>query len=304
MRRTILVTGGAGQIGIEVSRLEWPADVNLHAPSRNELDITDQKSVSTCFAATRPALVINLAAYTAVDRAEDDVAAAFEVNAQGPAYLAEAARHADAPILHVSTDYVFDGSAERPYVEADQTAPLNAYGASKLAGELAVRAANRRSIVMRTAWVLSSHRTNFIKTMLRLAKERRQLRVVDDQRGCPTSATDIAAALQRIALRAMNDVDVPWGVYHFVNSGETSWHGLAEHIFDWQAAHGAGRPDLHAVSSSEYSTGARRAAYSCLDTALISAAFEIRPRPWQEAVDAILSELTVATDWNQQGTVR
>jgi dTDP-4-dehydrorhamnose reductase len=294
--RTVLVTGGAGQVGIELLRLQWPDSVQLYAPSRDELDITSADSVNSCFAARNPQCVINCAAYTAVDKAEEDVATAFLVNAQGPAFLAEAALRTDAPIIQVSTDYVFDGSADRPYRESDPTDPGNAYGASKLAGELAVRTSNLRSVILRTAWVLSAHRTNFIKTMLRLGATNPTLRVVADQFGCPTSARDIAEALQLIALRSMDDPDPPWGTYHFVNSGETSWYGLAEHIFTWQAGHGAPRPLVQAIPSSGYPTPARRPANSRLDTSLIREKFGISPRPWQEAVDEILAELATTEE--------
>jgi dTDP-4-dehydrorhamnose reductase len=288
VKRTVLVTGGAGQVGIELLRRQWPDSIELCAPARDELDITSSDSVSACFANHSPQCVINCAAYTAVDKAEEEVATAFLVNAQGPAFLAEAARRTDAPIIHISTDYVFDGSADRAYRESDRTAPLNAYGASKLAGELAVRAANPRSVILRTAWVLSAHRTNFIKTMLRLGATNPSLRVVADQLGCPTSARDIAEALQRITLRALEDPDTPWGAYHFVNAGETSWHGLAEHIF---ASAAAPRPVVEAIASSAYPTAARRPANSRLDTSLVAKKFGIVPRPWQEAVDEILAEL-------------
>lgn len=297
MKRTVLVTGGAGQIGIELLRLQWPDAVQLYAPTRNELDITSAGSVSACFAARAPQCVINCAAYTAVDKAEEEVAAAFLVNAQGPAFLAEAAGRTNAPILHVSTDYVFNGSADRPYRETDATAPLNAYGASKLAGELAVRAANPHSVILRTAWVLSAHRSNFVKTMLRLGATNPSLRVVADQHGCPTSARDIAEALQRIALRALDDRDTPWGTYHFVNSGETSWYGLAEHIFEFA---GAPQVQVEAIPSSAYPTPARRPANSRLDTSLIVEKFGITPRPWREAVDQILAELAAKTGERQR----
>jgi len=297
VKRTVLVTGGAGQIGIELLRLRWPDSVQVYAPTREELDITNARSVGAYLAAHAPQCIINCAAYTAVDKAEEEVAAAFLANAQGPAFLAEAGRRTNVPILHVSTDYVFDGSVDRPYRETDATAPLNAYGASKLAGELAVRAANARSIILRTAWVLSPHRSNFIKTMLRLGATNSSLRVVADQYGCPTSARDIAEALQRIALRAMDDDETPWGIYHFVNSGETSWHGLAEHIFEFA---GAGQVHVEAIPTSAYPTPARRPANSRLDTRLITENFGITPGPWREAVDEILAELAAKTGEQQR----
>lgn len=294
MRKTILVVGGTGQIGIELSRLAWPAEFQVYLPARDELDISDVKSVDTYFASTSPICVINVAAYTAVDKAEEETGVAFLVNSQGPALLAQAARRAGAAILHVSTDYVFNGSSDTSYRENDRTDPLSAYGASKLAGELAVRASNARHIILRTAWVLSAHRTNFLKTMLRLASSTAELKVVADQIGSPTSAADIAVTLQVIALKAIKNADEQWGVYNFVNSGQASWYELAEYIFDWQAAHGFSRPKVIPIPSSEYPTAAHRPANSRLDTTLITRRFGIRPRHWRAAVDEIMSEITAA----------
>jgi dTDP-4-dehydrorhamnose reductase len=297
----ILVSGGGGQVGIEMGRLEWPDGIEVVAPSRDQLDITDAESVARLVSNMHVACVINLAAYTAVDKAEEDVAGAFLVNAQGAALLAEAARDAGAPIVHVSTDYVFDGSANKAYRESDCPNPLNTYGASKLAGELAIRAANPRSLIVRTAWVLSAHRSNFIKTMLRLAATSPEVRVVDDQRGCPTSAADIAAALQHLAMSAISDPATLWGTYHFVNSGETSWHDLAGYIFEWLRAQGSSSPSLTAIKTADYPTPARRPGYSGLDTNLIAEAFGIIPRPWQQAVDEILYELASREEQGSQG---
>ena len=209
----ILITGGAGQVGLELQSAEWPEGVVLHAPTRAELDLSDRSSVKAAFAATAFSAVINSGAHTAVDRCEEEAAAAFAANALGPAVLADATRNAGIPLIQVSTDYVFDGSKHGLYVETDPVAPLGVYGASKLAGELAVRSGNPRSVVLRTAWVLSSHRANFLKTMLRLAAERPTLRVVGDQHGCPTSARDIAAALKTIVLKMIAHADAPTGVY-------------------------------------------------------------------------------------------
>ena len=294
MKRTILVTGGTGQVGIELRRLDWPDDVRLCAPSRNELDITDRASVSAYFRQLQPQCVINLAAYTAVDQAETDLSAAFLLNSQAAAHLAEDAEALGAPIIQVSTDYVFDGSADRPYVENDAKRPINVYGASKLAGELAVVAGNSRAIVLRTAWVLSAHRKNFIKTILRLAATDTSLRVIADQHGCPTSARDIAGALRLLALRAIEDPNTPWGTYHFVNAGEASWHGLASYVLEHRACGGAAQ--IEAISSSDYISAARRPANSRLNATLIEKNFGITPRPWQEAVDEILSQLANATE--------
>lgn len=287
----ILITGGAGQVGLELQAAAWPEGVVFHAPTRAELDLGDAASVRAAFAATPFAAVINSGAHTAVDKAETEVAAAFAANAMGPAVLADATREAGIPLIQVSTDYVFDGSKPVPYVETDPVGPLGAYGASKLAGELAVRAGNPRSVVLRTAWVLSAHRANFLKTMLRLATERPALRVVGDQHGCPTSARDIAAALKTIALKMIADADAPTGVYHFVNAGETTWAGLAGEIFALSAATGGPSATVEAIPSSDYPTPAKRPSNSRLSTAKLTRDYGIAPRPWQAAVAEIVHEL-------------
>jgi dTDP-4-dehydrorhamnose reductase len=287
----ILITGGAGQVGLELQAAAWPEGVVLHAPMRAELDLSDAASVRAAFAAARFAAVINSGAHTAVDKAETEVAAAFAANAMGPAVLADATREAGIPLIQVSTDYVFDGSKPVPYVETDPVGPLGAYGASKLAGELAVRAGNPRSVVLRTAWVLSAHRANFLKTMLRLAADRPALRVVGDQHGCPTSARDIAAALKTIALKMIADADAPTGVYHFVNAGETTWAGLAGEIFALSAATGGPSATVEAIPSSDYPTPAKRPSNSRLSTAKLTRDYGIAPRPWQAAVAEIVHEL-------------
>ncbi|MFG1230461.1 dTDP-4-dehydrorhamnose reductase [Xanthobacter wiegelii] len=293
--REILVTGGAGQVGLELQAIAWPSDIRIHAPARDELDITDPASVAAVFAAHSYAAVINPAAYTAVDKAEGDVGTAFAVNAYGPALLAQATRTAGIPLVHVSTDYVFDGTADRPYVETDPIGPLGVYGASKLAGELAVRSGNPRSVVMRTAWVLSRHRANFLKTMLRLAETRPQLRVVGDQFGCPTSAAEIAEALATITLRMIDDAAAPTGIYHFVGGGETNWAGLAREIFAQSAGIGGVSASVESITTAEYPTPAHRPANSRLSTAKLGRDYGIVPRPWQEGVATIVRQLSPAT---------
>jgi dTDP-4-dehydrorhamnose reductase len=287
----ILVTGGAGQVGLELQSAEWPEGVVLHTPTRAELDLSDVSSVRAAFAATAFSAVINSGAHTAVDRCEEETAAAFAANAVGPAVLADATREAGIPLIQVSTDYVFDGSKHGLYVETDPVAPLGVYGASKLAGELAVRSGNPRSVVLRTAWVLSSHRANFLKTMLRLAAERPTLRVVGDQHGCPTSARDIAAALKTIALKMIAHADAPTGVYHFVNDGETTWAGLATEIFALSAAMGGPFATVESIPSSDYPTPARRPTNSRLSTKKLNRDYGIAARTWQAAVAEIVTEL-------------
>lgn len=287
----ILITGGAGQVGLELQAAEWPDGVVLHAPTRADLDLSDPATVRAAFAATPFAAVINSGAHTAVDKAETEVAAAFAANAIGPAVLADTTREAGIPLIQVSTDYVFDGSKDAPYVETDTVGPLGVYGASKLAGELAVRSGNPRSVVLRTAWVLSVHRANFLKTMLRLAVDRPGLRVVADQHGCPTSARDIAATLKTITLKMVADRDAPTGVYQFVNAGETTWAGLATEIFALSAAIGGPTANVEGIPSSEYPTPAKRPTNSRLSTEKLARDYGIVPRSWQAAVAEIVTEL-------------
>jgi len=285
----ILITGGAGQVGTELQRTAWPDHVRLHAPTRAELDLTDTAAIARAFEATSFAAVINPAAYTAVDKAEDEVAEAFAANALGPAILADATRKAGIPLVHVSTDYVFDGSGAGAYVESDPVAPLGVYGASKLAGELAVQAGNPRSVVLRTAWVFSAHRNNFVKTMLRIGAANPVLKVVADQHGCPTSAADIATALMTITLRLIEDEAAPTGVYQFVNAGDASWHGFAEAIFAAEASPSA--PQVIGITTAEYPTKARRPANSRLSTDKLTRDFGVTPRPWSQALGDVLAEL-------------
>lgn len=287
----ILITGGAGQVGLELLAADWPEGVFLHAPTRLELDLGDAASVRAALAATPLAAVINSGAHTAVDKAETEVAAAFAANAMGPAVLADATREAGIPLIQVSTDYVFDGSKDGLYVETDPVGPLGIYGASKLAGEMAVRAGNPRSVVLRTAWVLSVHRANFLKTMLRLAADQPALRVVGDQHGCPTSARDIAQTLKTITLKMIADADAPTGVYHFVNGGETSWAGLACEIFALSAAAGGPSAAVEPIPSSDYPTPAKRPTNSRLSSAKLTRDYGIAARPWQAAVAEIVHEL-------------
>lgn len=286
----ILLTGGSGQVGTEFLKLA-PAGFEVVAPGRDRMDMSDPGSIAE-FVASRPwAAIVNSAAYTAVDRAETDAVTAWKVNALGPAALAQAARQADAPLIHLSTDYVFDGAKTSPYLESDPVRPVSVYGASKEGGEQAVRTGAPRHVILRTAWVVSPHGGNFIKTMLRLARERERLTVVDDQHGNPTSATDIAQALAVIVRRLVEDADAPLGTYHFVNSGEATWCGFAREIFVQAGAAGHKVPVVEAIPTSAYPTPARRPANSRLDTAKLTRDFGIEPRPWRAAVSDVVATL-------------
>lgn len=288
----ILVLGGAGQVGTELRAFAWPEGVRVHAPDRATLDITEAGAVAAALAERTYAAVINTAAYTAVDKAEGEVAAAWRLNALAPALLAAETKVRDIPLIHVSTDYVFAGTkADAAYEPDEPVDPQSVYGASKAAGEFAVRTAQPRHAILRTAWVVSPHRGNFVKTMLRLAWERDGLSVVDDQIGCPTSAADLAAALATVALRMAADPQAPTGTFHCVNAGATSWCGFARAIVEGAARRGGRSVPVTGIPTSAYPTPARRPANSRLSTVSLTEAYGIRPRPWQAALDDILDKL-------------
>jgi dTDP-4-dehydrorhamnose reductase len=238
----------------------------------------------------RPDMVINAAAYTAVDRAESEPDAAWAANCTGPARLAAACREAAIPLIHISTDYVFDGSKAGTYREDDPVNPLGVYGRSKEAGDRAIREALAEHVILRTAWVYSAHGHNFVKTMLRLAGERPVLRVVADQTGSPTSAADIAAAIAGV-VRRLAAGGAQWGTYHFVGAGAVTWHGFAEAIFGLAAPWRGPPPRVEAITTADYPTPARRPANSVLDCRYIGEAFGITPRPWREALADVIREL-------------
>jgi dTDP-4-dehydrorhamnose reductase len=294
----LLVLGAAGQVGRELCRLAWPQGYGLAAFDRDRVDITRREAVIEAVARERPDIVINAAAYTAVDRAEIETDAAWAGNCIGPLNLAAACEERAIPLVHLSTDYVFDGSKHGPYREDDAVRPLSAYGRSKEAGERAVRDLASRHVILRTAWLYSAHGQNFVKTMLRLAEGRPVLRVVADQIGSPTSAADIAAAIAAV-VRQIEAGSTAWGTYHFAGAGAVSWHGFAEAILALAAQQDiAGRgppPRVEAITTAEYPTPARRPANSVLDCRRIGEAFGIVPRPWREALAEVIRELHAAS---------
>jgi dTDP-4-dehydrorhamnose reductase len=238
-----------------------------------------------------PDLVINAAAYTAVDQAEQEPDAAFAINRDGPAALAEACAKIGAPLLHLSTDYVFDGMKAGPYCEDDPVNPLSVYGASKEAGERAIRARLPDHLILRSSWVYAPEGRNFVRTMLRLARECEEVRVVDDQRGSPTAAADIAGALIAAAGRILAG-GRDFGTFHFCGQGATSWHGFAQAIFEVSQGR---RPRLLAVPSSAYPTPALRPANSVLDCGKFRRSYGISARPWRESLVQCLAEIEEAT---------
>lgn len=287
----ILVTGGSGQVGAGLRAVDWPTNVVLHAPTRAQLDLTDPASIRRAFGSRKFDAVINAGAWTAVDKAEAHAADAFLVNGAAPAVLADLTRESRIPLVQISTDYVFNGAKAAPYDETDAVAPLGVYGASKLAGELAVRTGNSRSVVLRTAWVVSASGNNFIKTMLQLARTRPTLQIVDDQQGCPTAARDIAEVLRTVTMRLVSDPQAPTGIFHFVNAGATTWAGLAREVFAHSARLGGPVADVAGISTSDYPTAAARPANSRLSTSKLANAYGLEARPWRTAVSEIVSDL-------------
>lgn len=282
----LLVFGANGQVGHELCRLGGTSVIGL---TRGDADVTVAEEVDRTVAASGCDVVINAAAYTAVDRAEAEAEIAYAVNRDGAATLARAAARHGMPIVHLSTDYVFDGTKRSAYEEDDPIAPLGVYGASKAAGEDAVRRAHDQHIILRTSWVFGAWGHNFVKTMLRLAEERAEIGVVDDQAGCPTPAADLARA---IAAGCAQAGPHSWGTYHLSGAGPTTWFGFAREIFD-QRARITGRvpPRLRPLTTAEYPTAAPRPANSELDCSRIRAAFGIAPPPWRDGLACMLNEV-------------
>lgn len=285
----LLITGANGQLGHELVQLS--AQHQILALGREDLDISDEAAVLACCGLFQPDAVINAAAYTAVDRAESDVAAAFAVNRDGPAHLAKYCQQADIPLIHVSTDYVFDGSKSGSYLETDPLAPLGVYGASKEAGEQAVRKGCVKFIILRTSWVFSDHGNNFVKTMLRLGVEREALSIVADQHGCPTSAAELARAIYCVLAQDLHASQ--WGTYHFCQPVPATWFSFAQAIFD--EARDQGMPvkvkTINAISSSDYPTPAQRPVNSVLDCSKFMKTFAFKIRPWQDSLSEVIRAL-------------
>jgi dTDP-4-dehydrorhamnose reductase len=289
-----LLLGGAGQVGTELRDLACRQDVELVAPDRSELDLMDAQAIDHCVAEGPWSGVINAAAYTDVDRAESEREIAFAVNAAAPTRLATATGRRGTPLIHISTDYVFDGRKGAPYVEEDEVAPINVYGSSKLAGERGVRSGNPRHVIVRTAWVYSPFGKNFVKTILRLAAERERLTIVADQRGCPTAARDIAQACLDIAMRCAGEPARPrYGVYHFAGAGEATWFEFAKTIVELAADRLGKSPQVIPIGTADYPTPAARAADTRLDCTAIVRAFGVSLRPWRQALAETIDRLLI-----------
>jgi dTDP-4-dehydrorhamnose reductase len=290
----ILLFGAAGQLGSEILALAPEAGVEVRGLTRGDVDITDAAAVARAIEAGRPDLVVNAAAYTAVDQAEKEPEIAQAVNGRAPGFIAAACAAARIPLVHLSTDYVFDGTKVGAYVETDSVAPLGAYGRSKLAGEEAVRARLAEHLILRTSWVYGVYGRNFLKTMLRLAGERDELTIVADQRGCPTATRDLAAAIFSAARRVAEGGAV-WGTYHLAGRGATTWHGFATAIVAAAQPFTGRNPMVRAITTADYPTPARRPANSELDSSRFAEAFGFRAAPWQQRVEECVSSLVRGT---------
>lgn len=288
----VLITGAAGQVGSELVKLA-PAGFDAVGYNSSELDITNAQQVQRIVTEQVPALIINAAAYTAVDKAESDAERAYAVNETGVKNLAEAALALGIPVFHISTDYVFDGTATEPYKETDPVGPTGVYGASKLAGEQVLISSGVKHIILRTSWVFGAEGNNFVKTMLRLGKERDTLGVVADQYGCPTSASSIAKVLWQLAQKFTEVDELPWGVYHFSNAPVTTWHGFACEIFKQAVEAGVleKAPVVNPINTSDYPTPAKRPAWSVMDCSNLVSLLGCAVPGWQQELSAVLKQL-------------
>ncbi|MBL8644801.1 MAG: dTDP-4-dehydrorhamnose reductase [Rhodospirillaceae bacterium] len=287
---TILLLGANGQVGRELQRA-LPAVGDVRALDRAKADLSNPDQLRDVVRATTPKIIVNAAAYTAVDKAETEKDSAERINHTAVAVLAEEARRADAALVHYSTDYVYDGTKPSPYVETDATNPISVYGATKLRGEDAIRASGCRHIIFRTSWVYAVHGHNFVKTMLRLAKEREELTVVADQFGAPTSADLIAD----VTAKAISQGGLQ-GVYHLVAGGETTWHGFARFILAEAQKNGvplkAGPEKVKAIPTSAYPTPAKRPANSRLNTDKLKTALKIELPDWDTPARRVVAALS------------
>lgn len=282
----VLILGADGQVGSELKYAAWPSGWVIEAAGRSAIDLSDAPGA---IARTRPSLVINAAGYTAVDKAEAEPELAFTVNRDQPAALADSCRAIDAVLVHFSTDYVFDGTKQGAYIETDPVAPISVYGASKAAGEAAIRASGARHLILRTSWVFGRTGRNFVRTMLALAETRAEISVVADQIGGPTSSAGLAAAVAAIAPRLLQEPDC-LGTYHFAGHPAIDWASFAEAIFLAAAMRGRTHPAVRRIAAADYPTAARRPANSVLDMSRFTATFGLAPPDWRTALNVLLDE--------------
>lgn len=285
----LLIIGSNGQLGWEICRQGKERDCNIIALDIPEIDITNRYDLNEKLSPIDFDLLVNCAAYTAVDQAESEHELAYAVNRDGPSFLAEICAERSVPLVHVSTDYVFSGNKDGCNLETDLVEPLGVYGKSKSEGEARVRTILGNHLILRTSWLYGVHGHNFVKTMLKLGKEREEIRVVDDQYGCPTFAADLAEAILNIVSRYNNDQEITWGTYHFCGSGSTTWHGFASKIFEIAKAYDQLKVEnVIPIKTTEYPTPAERPKNSVMDCSMLKGCFNINPPLWEDSLDVML----------------
>lgn len=288
----ILVFGGTGQLGCALLETTAPAGWRIITLGRADGDVTEPASVERAIANHKPTFIVNASSYTAVDKAESEHELCMRINGEGAGVVARAAAAANAPLLHISTDYVFDGGKDGPWVEDDPVGPLNAYGVCKEAGERVVRENHPGHVIIRTSWMFGVHGTNFVKTMLKLSEAKDELSIVADQHGKPTAAADLARALVAIAVRIERSRPRDsYGTFHFAGSRATTWFGFSRAIFEEAARRGRRAPHIEPIPAAAYPAPAKRPANSVLDCSRIAAVYGIVPRPWSEGLAACLDRL-------------
>jgi len=288
----VTVIGANGQLGWELIEQSQGLDIEVCCFDQPEIDITDSAQVMEFIADNRPSLVINAAAYTQVDGAETERELAFAVNRDGPAYLSEACASIHIPLIHISTDFVFNGEKRAPYQETDPVSPISIYGKSKAKGEEAVRSHLNQHIIIRTSWLYGVHGHNFVKTMLALGAKNTVLRVVADQYGAPTSAFDLAEAIWKITATLAQGQTIQWGTYHYSGRGVTTWHEFSETIFECAKNYQAFKVErIDPITSEEFPSAARRPVYSVLDCHRIEKFFGIKTKPWKESLSRIIDRV-------------
>jgi len=291
----ILITGAQGQLGRELTAQGQFRGCRVQAPSEDDLDITDLEKVDRVIDFHQPDLVINTAAYTQVDKAESEEALTFEINKTGCVNLARICANNQIPLVHLSTDYVFNGQKGTPYLETDPISPLGVYGRSKAEGEIEIRKHLKEHIILRTSWLYGIYGQNFVKTMLNLATSKPKIQVVSDQYGSPTNSADLALAILTLSDRLHSGFDIAWGTYHYCGRGVISWHTFAEKIVELAHLHeGLPTARVEPVATADYPTRAVRPVYSALDCGRISKHFGIKPQPWQKSLETTIRKLLAA----------
>lgn len=296
----ILISGRTGQVARALAEVTKQNSDTVVCLGRPELDLSDRSSIQKALDRVAPDIVINAAAYTAVDAAETNEIMAHAVNADGPAWLAEESKERAIPIIHFSTDYVFDGTKETQYLESDAVAPLGIYGKTKQMGEQGVSTGNPNHVILRTAWVYSPFGKNFIKTMLRLASDRDEISVVADQRGAPTNALDLAHATLSIAEELVNrPSDAPLGIFHMTGTPEAVWADFAEHIFDISGPAGGPTAHVRRITTAEYPTPAKRPANSVLDCSRLASAYDLELPDWRDSAARCVQRIIDEGGWRE-----